>query len=255
MNETIDEIQTIGRNSAIAMRKALNDHMEIMMDRAFDAMEVITMAHDDTDKFIADLKGKKKENVGHSSTINHQHPEPKTNVTDPLGCSCELWQSHFNNFLLADINEMISEATSSIQFYLSTGIRYYLERLKDEDFFVLTDLAEMLTVDRKINELIVSCWAIAHGMPDRRKEFKRLYKSKIGKKESGPDKTWELIKIELPKLNHDILWTISGIAGEIHNKVKKSQINVINLFKTRLGKHVTGKSYYLSEVINMCDNV
>ena len=252
MNESYGEFQSIDRDSAIALSKTLKDHMSVMVHRALDAMMAITIAQDDTDRFVDAFKGQKKEK---EDTVSTTSSEPKACTADSLDCDLEIWKKHLNHFLTADESEMLSAGTTSIQFFLSIGIRFYFERLKDKHFFIMTDLGEMLSVDRKIHELIGACWTIASGMPDSRKEYKRQYNSRVGKKSApgGPNDTWESIKRELQGLDPKLKWSISGIADKIHNKVGKTKNTVIKLFKQKLGRDITGKAYRISEVITMCE--
>lgn len=143
--------------------------------------------------------------------------------------------------------------------FIAVGLRYYVNQRKECRGDIMQSIPEILAVDRcifrVINDHLHVYSSLAPSLRKNEKRDERLRKS-------GNDKTaatWGAIKAALreftKKEKGTKAYSISGIAGDlrlIDNNLPK-QDRIINLFKNKLGKDVMGKSYYLHQIISMCD--
>lgn len=261
MTENTNETQTIDTKQAIELRKNLNTHMLAMIDKALHALEMLTFVNDDVDKKMVEIMGAK--HTGIETTPNAIIVQNVRETTDPLFCIDSLWPKDFSTFLSTDLKDPISNGTPGLQFFISIGIRYYCNRIKDNAFFIMSDLPEMLSVDRKMNELISACSALTVMLPTGLTEIKRKHNSRLGKRKE-PDERWKKVREALVILNKDPKkkkreWAISAISAEIREKIGGTQNTIIKDFKNHMGDDITSKkeskkNYYISDLINMIDN-
>ena len=93
-------------------------------------------------------------------------------------------------FIADDYREPEEGGIVAFQFYLFIGIRYYQKRLEDNDFFIMSDLPELLTIDERMSSLF-STIKVCSTVTDR------IINSKIRTKKSATSKKEIAKKTEL----------------------------------------------------------
>lgn len=252
----------VSMEESIELRENINDHMRLVANFALMAIEQLTKSQDDFDKSLSDLLHEKIHPTDFSSLSIV--PKKRIDAFQPVNPDNINWKTDFDRFMATSEDQLL-EDTGSVQYFMFAGVRYYLEKLKDEKFFLLSDLPEMLAVDRRITIMISYCYAKAIQKPNLSKEIRRLHNAS-SKRSAIKNTSWKQVQAALNKIKADQAasrkkdedekqWTIGGISNYLYKNFDfPTAATIDKWFTERLGKEIKGKKYSLSDLITMANS-
>ena len=236
--------QSIKKSDPVKLRSAINKHMRFTLEDAFSALEIISKTAAIADEELKDIRSK---------TEGNDLPLADRTTIDVLTTEDGSFEKVLAQLLSEDF--CFTGDNIEIEIFLCAGIRYYLKQIKDPEFYLFTDLPQLLTIDRRMYKLFAMCDVLAMTVPKGISEKKRQYESRL-KKRGPKEKRWMKIFEILTEKNNDPKlinekYSINRIAHDINRELATTTNTVINDFKEMLGKDVTRKEYYLSNLLEL----